>query len=69
MLNQIIEGIQQDLAGVLDCNQMDILTRVLNKHLASVINTEAASQETKKPFIFSFRECACCMPVSFKSSS
>ena len=49
MLNQIIEGIQQDPAGVLDCNQMDILTRVLNKHLASVINTEAASQETKKP--------------------
>lgn len=49
MLNQIIEGIQQDLAGVLDCNQMDILIKVLNKHLASVVNAEAASQETKKP--------------------
>lgn len=49
MLNQIIEGIQQDLAGVLDCNQMDMLTKVLNKHLAAVINTGAAGQETKKP--------------------
>lgn len=53
MLNQIISGIQFDLAGVLNAGQMEILTKVLNKHLAALPLDNEGECESKRPDLLS----------------
>lgn len=43
MISQVISNIQQDLAGILDENQMKILSEVLSKHL-SPLEAEVSSE-------------------------
>lgn len=48
MLQKIVTGIQLDLAGLLSENQIQIVTQVVKKHLASLSIEEDTETETKR---------------------
>ena len=55
MLQKIISGIQLDLAGVLGEEQLQIVTQVVQKHLASLpIEEDSDAEEKRSDFLSLF---------------
>ena len=48
MLQKVVTGIQLDLAGLLSEDQIQIVTQVVKKHLASLSIEEDTETETKR---------------------
>ena len=51
MINQVITNIQNDLLGILDENQMNLLSEVLTKHLLPLQSATAESKNEKSDML------------------
>lgn len=51
MINQVITNIQNDLLGILDENQMKLLSEVLTKHLLPLQSATAESKNEKSDML------------------
>ena len=51
MINQVIASIQNDLLGILDVDQMKLLSEVLTKHLLPLESAVSESKDEKSDML------------------